>query len=254
LRIISKFKDYYDVNLRYGIDPNCVYVRNPVQFDVREKEGKIAIDRILSIDLVQNVLSARPWDSPRYDEMSIVLFCGKLYVCFGILIPGVSKFTQHYTSESVMTYYQTRGEAAFIPEFMRPPKDRFSDSKKPFEKWYLDSFFEMWQGGSSSQIVDAMHEVSVPVICLRFPMFAPRTSSVYRYCVMLYNPSLRMLEFYKMIEPTTAFQELSMFISGVLGGQSPSMVKVSDTVRLEKHGFDAKTSFRKMKEVSKGRS
>jgi hypothetical protein len=44
----------------------------------------------------------------------------------------------------------------------------------------------------------------------------------------------------------TAFQEISMYLSNILVEQK-EVVKVEDNVRIEKHGFDLKKSFRKEK-------
>lgn len=57
-------------------------------------------------------------------------------------------------------------------------------------------------------------------------------------------PNLKQFGFAKAVDPYTVFQELSMWISGVLGGQSPETVYITDDkVILEGHGFD-KHSFR----------
>jgi hypothetical protein len=60
------------------------------------------------------------------------------------------------------------------------------------------------------------------------------------------NPSdLKRLGFAKALDPYTAFQELSMWIGGVLGGTSPEIVVIkNDKVLLESHGFDNRFSFR----------
>lgn len=52
----------------------------------------------------------------------------------------------------------------------------------------------------------------------------------------------------KALDPYSTFQELSMFVGGIMGGNSPDMVKITDEKTLvKKHGFD-KWSFRKMPE------
>ena len=53
------------------------------------------------------------------------------------------------------------------------------------------------------------------------------------------------IEFQKIVDPFTSFQELSMFISGVMGGKSPPIIQLKDEDLIGKHGFD-KWSFRKM--------
>jgi len=55
-----------------------------------------------------------------------------------------------------------------------------------------------------------------------------------------YMKGLFIMEKYMSIER----QELSMFVDGVMAGQMPPMVEVSNEVRVHKAGFD-KWSFRK---------
>ena len=60
------------------------------------------------------------------------------------------------------------------------------------------------------------------------------------------NPvGLKQLGFAKALDPYSAYQELSMWIGGVLGGTSPEIVTIKDDkVLIENHGFDKVTSFR----------
>lgn len=62
------------------------------------------------------------------------------------------------------------------------------------------------------------------------------------------NPSdLKRFGFAKAVDPFTAFQELSMWIGGVLGGTSPEICHIKDDkVLIENHGYD-KYSFRSQK-------
>lgn len=60
--------------------------------------------------------------------------------------------------------------------------------------------------------------------------------------------SLKDLDFPRAVDPYTLFQELSMFVGGVLPRNPNPMVEITDqVVKAEKHGFD-KWSFRKHKE------
>lgn len=72
-----------------------------------------------------------------------------------------------------------------------------------------------------------------------------KSYNIYAEQIIL-NPVLKEIEFYKKIDSFTAFQELSMFISGIMGGKSPCMIEISNDDKIAKHGFD-KYSFRKEK-------
>lgn len=63
--------------------------------------------------------------------------------------------------------------------------------------------------------------------------------------------SLKSIGFAEVMDPYTLFQELSMWVGGVLPKSGPTMVTISDgKILTAKHGFD-KWSFRKHKDDSK---
>jgi hypothetical protein len=60
------------------------------------------------------------------------------------------------------------------------------------------------------------------------------------------NPCLNDLEFYRVADPSQAYQEISMYISGVLGQPDPKIVYLTDKEKIQKKGFN-KWSFRREK-------
>jgi len=58
------------------------------------------------------------------------------------------------------------------------------------------------------------------------------------------NPVLKDYEFYKIFDSYQAFQEIQMFISGVLGSKEKDIIMIEDKYKIASHGFD-KWSFRK---------
>jgi hypothetical protein len=65
------------------------------------------------------------------------------------------------------------------------------------------------------------------------------------------NPLLKDYEFYKVFDTFQAFQEVQMFLSGVLGRGEKEIVEVQDKYKITQHGFDYKWSFRKKPEINK---
>ena len=60
--------------------------------------------------------------------------------------------------------------------------------------------------------------------------------------------SLKDIGFAKAVDPYTAFQEISMWVGGVLPDAGPDTVQiVDDVIKIQKHGFDHPTSFRRPK-------
>lgn len=58
------------------------------------------------------------------------------------------------------------------------------------------------------------------------------------------NPILKEYQFFKLFDSFQAFQEIQMFISGVLGNKEKDIPQIEDKFKIEQHGFD-KWSFRK---------
>lgn len=60
--------------------------------------------------------------------------------------------------------------------------------------------------------------------------------------------SLKDIGFAKAVDPYTAFQEISMWVGGVLPDDGPETIQiVDDVIKIQKHGFDHPTSFRRSK-------
>jgi hypothetical protein len=64
---------------------------------------------------------------------------------------------------------------------------------------------------------------------------------------LIINPRLKDWGFQSVKDPVTAFQDIFMYISGVLGTPEKPMVKISDKEMAKKRGHDGKFSFRKPK-------
>jgi len=72
-------------------------------------------------------------------------------------------------------------------------------------------------------------------------MYYKSTSTV----ELIINPvNLKACSFYKVLNPFEAYQELSMWVGGVLCGRENPMATISNDDKIAKHGFDDK-SFRK---------
>lgn len=210
MRLISKFHDYYDTAIGYGIDPNCVYERKTEKFRRPSlKLGKVdtPFTRIRKIFKI-----------PRGEGLFQIIFCGKIY-------------TGYTGKDSCITY----------------GNEEVLDAIKKDEDKYHVRFYSSWRFNDLKRILESKlaedkimklhHDTGIPVI------YVDENK-------VIYNPMLSDYSFYKVMDSYSAFQEISMFISGVLGGQSPKIVQLPDKDILTKHGFD-KMSFRKEKQIGK---
>ncbi len=62
--------------------------------------------------------------------------------------------------------------------------------------------------------------------------------------LMLVNPSLAQLHFATIMDPYSAFQEVSMFVGGVMAAPANPMVEISDKTKILKAGLDPVYGFR----------
>lgn len=75
-----------------------------------------------------------------------------------------------------------------------------------------------------------------------------------QYYVVI-NPKLSLFGFQKYVDAFSAFQQIDSFISSILISDAKPMVEIkNDKIKIEKHGFDNKTSFRKEKSSKKRRN
>lgn len=231
--IISKRKDYYDgVVGSVGMDKTIVYERHVEEIEDSAKmpkefqykgfrwEGSNPFLNICHMDIDREKTSI-------YHDVDgfIVGFCGKLYMGW--------KF-----------YYK---EKEFNAEF-----NRHEDVVKtdiiyglPEAVQYLKT--DYWRGNFKDDLnyvgsydpKEIFRDINAPVFVYDSYMGRPRRNDVFTI-----NPNLKEWEFYKVVDAFTAFQEISMFIGGVLGTGEKEIIEVADKHKIAQHGFD-EWSFRR---------
>jgi hypothetical protein len=242
MRIISKFHDYYDSCMRHGIDMTCIYQRETKEFSHKN-------DFPISFEMNAPLMWKKPAEYKYWERVydhGIVWFCGKVYP-YVILQGGVTLVKEfpgippRMTHESVYCYTPEEAIETVMAHGSKEEKARL-DLKRRGNRWgkkvatnreFIHRFFLDNAKHNEKETIETLCKLGVPV--LWFEPSHPR---------LITNPCLKEIQFYKVFDPYAAYQELAMFVSGVMGGQAPPMVPVSDQIRLEKHGFD-EWSFRK---------
>lgn len=231
MRIIGGH-DYYDCALSLGIDPSIVLVRSKSN-TLPSKELYIPTMEVRAFSR-----NGRGIFSFRDDNINpvTVVFCSKVYN--GIEVKhNFTGRSEHIWSLPKFLEWQkahphTKLQIGGYRELLQKHKGKDS---------------ELWRQFFTPQEVSA--DLREYMIRHRFSILVQTTTSGalawqtdFKVAV---NPfTLHKLEFAKALDPFTAFQELSMWIGGVLGGASPEVVHIKDDkVLAESHGFD-KFSFR----------
>jgi hypothetical protein len=218
--IVSKFHDYYDpVAKSKGVDKTIVYKRETLPFECSK------------IDMLRHSERYSRGDKDVLDLYTYVIgFCGKLYP-IGLLQTnkGVTKNTLFHSFDSIKEIYNE-----LTARNLKHP----SYGRKYGSRWTRINILS--DALQNKKLFDLFQKYKVPVFVIGCGDTDPILTSP-----NILNPRLKDFKFEKVIDPYQAFQELEMYISGVLGvGEHPT-VKISDKNKIIEHGFDYKWSFRK---------
>lgn len=234
MRIISKFKDYYDSVQLYGVDNRTTFIRktsDPIHVDKLDifnsdfsLPGKNSFgesycsykDRrkpLIAYDYLFLFFCGTVFPIIVYQELSKDMYYDKLKYCYDIetvenlmVRHNIEKYFEknRYTSWRIDLRKQSK-----VKELFNAPIDK-------------------------NKVLELHHKLESPYF-----VFSTNKSSI------TVNPVLKDLWFFKIVDSFKTYQEVYMFISGILGGKSPKTVEVSDEIRKSKHGFD-KWSFKTM--------
>lgn len=208
--IVSRFHDYYDVGMKLGIDKTCVYQRD--------------------IKIIKNGFF-KPCEHKVNGgwKYSVLAFCGKFYPFVYTYEVGSPIPTVIWTAEeALVTIGATRKKKWSWREYDL-------ESEEGIKKLFSTDF---------QSFGEFFHTHKTPVFGFVPPVKSYRgKQSPYESLVL--NPCLKDLKFFKVKDPVTAFQEISMFISGVIGVPSKPVVEVSDKVKAASRGHDGEYSFKK---------
>jgi hypothetical protein len=243
--IIAKKKDYYDgVAGTTGIDKTIVYERETIEVEnasipkpFKGKEGYWGIRYMETPfhELTYHRLKKEFYNVCDEHAHFIIGFCGKLYVGWKLyrVIDETddsisTKFT--YDNEYMKTILEQKswhGNLADSLEYIKTfdALQIFRDLNAPvfvYDGDYGRTSFSKKRGGYNT------HN----------PKF-------------FINPLLKDYRFYKVFDAVQAFQEVQMFMGGVLGRGEKEIVEVQDKYKITQHGFDYKWSFRKEPEKNK---
>lgn len=140
-------------------------------------------------------------------QVYIIGFCGKLYPCVKV----GDDF--HYSEDSIPEETRDNSTTWFNNRYRTSLWDNTTDLSKHTESLFLEApVFVYTQTANGKQIT--------------------------------LNPCLKEFQFYKVVDPATAFQEISMHLGTYLSRNEISSQPLSEKEALQKHGMD-KWSFKK---------
>ena len=225
MKLHSDFHDYYDTAVGYGIDEKVHYNR-----------FRRTVEKNLVLDL----------DAPRVRHGNTFLlgFCGEIYPFIQIIERGEDRKPKHfYYLYSYEEYFdralQTESVIEHIIFNLHWSRQRESEKEikkgltKLLSKERVKSFFTDWRKRDDTLFL----EHRVPVWLLDLDIFDRQITL---------NPKLSELDFERLKDAHAAFQEISTYLANILVEQKET-APIEDRYRIEQHGFDSKTSFRREK-------
>jgi len=213
MKIISKFKDYYDGGASFGVDTERQYVRVineipisnfPYKFDVIGFCGKI-----YPFNNVTDFMNRNPKEWTNYDPSYEFKLSKDEHNC------------DIYTRQKI-----TKSNKESWQRFSRYNSNTWMTKKEAFEYVKHDQ-----------NLLEIFHVLKVPIF------------HIGRYKAYLtLNPCLKDLGFYKIFDTVQAWQEIEMYISNQLVFDRQGDIPVgNDNVIRDSKGFD-KWTFRKEKQ------
>lgn len=212
--IVSDFHDFYDSISKMGIDKTVVYNR-------KTELLTHAIEiRLPPTETTKNVLEVQKF---------IIGFCGKLFPIVSIYRWATHTHSCFYTADECLNLVGFRKQ--YKSKIMRSWYGSFSLS----DKAEVGKFFDPHTWHS---LLPLFQQYKVPVF------FVGNIFEEHRKNLML-NPKLETFGFMKVKDPQSAFQDIYMYISGVLGIVTKPMIVVSDKCKQAASGHDGFYSFKR---------
>jgi hypothetical protein len=244
--IISKRKDYYDgVAGTTGIDKTIVYNRQIIEIE-EENYPKVfqrynaftnknpsPFNKIGSIDIKHEIRAAGVYE---HAAIFIIGFCGKLYVGCKLYSEGEKKLS--YGNKELITTitYDMENLKGLIRDYGWSGK--FEDNLNYVLSYNPIEFFREFNAPVF------VYDTDYGRTCVPFKHW----DNNHKFFI---NPLLKEYQFYKVFNAVQAFQEIQMFLSGVLGAGEKEICEVADKYKITQHGFDYKYSFRKEPQTKK---
>lgn len=155
--------------------------------------------------------------------------------------------------ETITRFYTQHPKVTKVEQY-KPSTTRwdfrsFMDDGDSWQRQYDQAMTEF----CSQDFNGFMFKLQVPVALI----VPPHTYKVSGSCfnneqsLLIKNPPLRAFQFFKQMDQYTCWQEISMWIGGVMPGRQSPMVEIGDDSKIKKHGFDPVMGFRKRKQGTK---
>lgn len=248
MRIISpKFKDYYDGVAAHGQTDDLVYVRTQSEHRELTREP-LTYDRyhkLYNFVGSYDVIFARM----RVNKF-VVGFCGNLYYGMKIEYKAENALTSTnyycYSLEDV-EHFIAQCDEKYVTELWNKPASRYGWNRiETFNRHSIETIFTLWEQLNIS--TDYFRQFNAPCFSVVYEHLPRQPANI----LFNINPCLKDFGFQKVFDSYTTYQEVSMYIGGVLGRGEKETLQRKDfkdePIIRDSKGFD-KWSFKKRKQT-----
>ena len=248
MKIISKFQDYYDIGIAYGVDEK-------LRFDRVTMETNTTIDELRSATKI--IYRVQEQYYRILCHFNVILFCGKAYPLVYVKRESITRKDKKLFYKLIDEEYCYSIEAldSYITHYHHP----IAEIKEEYEKlghcyWYVGNFKKYVEGHFNKR-----YDTHVSLFELYKKPYFYVESRYYKNdkeidCIAtdtILLPQLKQYKFAKAVPPMQAFQEISMYL-GQLDLAEDNTVTIEGKYLAQAKGFDC-YSFKKMPTKMKGR-
>jgi hypothetical protein len=240
MKIFSKYHDYYDSVLKIAQteDDGVVYQRDTEEIIFNENQAEI-----------KQIGDTRHFQC---EHIKFLGFCGKIYTCVSVDFRDEpdSKVETFFVDVDDLKFIERR--ANYLKKMSRYSSNEFSSYEIDwlFNSLPVDSWWKRYTFINPFKLEDLFIRYETPIFLFERLewRYTHRSQNRWR---LTKNVCLKDFGFQRIVDPFTAFQEISMFFNSTLTNlKTPMMPVGDDKVLAASKGFD-KWSFRKMGENSK---
>lgn len=257
MKIISKFKDYYDGVSRTDREDKPLYLRH-TRF-CAWPEDKPCLKEVIKI------LNAMPHSIESCFDRHVIVFCGTAFPVYVTFSNYGSEVEPCYDLESMIAFFENKviDEGVYSP---RCYKNYIAELKKEtvqrstfFNRVKLNSrswkdFQNKFDNGELSRTIsdDLFIAMKSPVAIVSYSINRDSGYIPFKNPVKItINPVLSKLDFAKHVDPYQAYQKIDTFSGNNLANIEPLGEPVSDELKIHYKGFDKKYGFRTRPNKSK---
>jgi hypothetical protein len=248
--IISKYKDYYDGAVGMGIDKTIVYERklNAISTPTHIDDKLSDKSDWRRHSFVSSYSSYHDIPNGHYNTYLIVIgFCGKLYPAIKTITEKILNHSDWDKTKIVDIMYDHDEIKTFMDKHQHKEYYWSKNTKTDAQKF--DEYVQRLNEIDSAQW---HREINSPIFVWGFPPVDDTYLWECKYGIernkginFFVNPILKDYKFAKVFDPYTAFQEVQMYVSGVLGvNRDGTEFPATEKQKVAQHGMD-KWSFRK---------